>query len=110
MSTNEFDEAALAELREDLGDAFADFACRFLASARSELEAARKDLQAGDLAGAGARAHALKGTAGYFGAVALADCLARLQRAAASGDGGGAASAAVEASQALVRLGPRIGA
>ena len=82
----DLDESQLAELREDLGDAFAGFVDGFREMARGLPAEIDADLARGALADAAARAHKLKGTAGYLGAVKVADSLARLQRAAETGD------------------------
>lgn len=80
------DLGALAELEEDLGTAFGPFVQGFFASAPRDLDAGAAALDAGDGVAAANLAHRLKGTAGYLGAVALADCLGRLQHAAHGGD------------------------
>ena len=104
MSTGEFDDEALEELRDDLGEAFDGFVDGFFANAASELAALEAGLARGDLDEAGERAHKLKGTAGYLGAAGLSDCLARLQRSAAAGDRDEAIRLAGEAVEALARL------
>ena len=76
---HEFDERALAELREDLGDSYAEFVVHFVATARVALDQIDAALHRGDLAEAGAQAHSLRGTAGYLGAMAMCDALDALQ-------------------------------
>jgi HPt (histidine-containing phosphotransfer) domain-containing protein len=104
MSIREFDDEALEELRDDLGEAFDEFAAGFFANATAELQALQAGLAAGGLGEAAERAHKLKGTAGYLGAVGLSDCLAQLQRSAEAGDTERAGRLAAEAVDALARL------
>lgn len=105
---SDLDESQLAELRDDLGDAFPEFVASFLDAARqlpAELEA---DLARGALAEAGARAHTLRGTAGYLGAVKTAGTLGRLQRAAEAGDADAARALVRSVAQDLASVAPRL--
>lgn len=79
LPSHEFDEHALAELREDLGDSFAEFVVHFVATAQVALDQIDAALHRGDLAEAGAQAHSLRGTAGYLGAIAMCGALDALQ-------------------------------
>ena len=80
------DEEALAELCEDLEDAFPGFVTGFLAGAEDALGDLGRALAAGDLAAVAQEAHRLKGTAGYLGAVRLGERLAALQQAGEARD------------------------
>jgi HPt (histidine-containing phosphotransfer) domain-containing protein len=82
LPPHEFDQRALAELREDLGDSFAEFAVHFIATAHTALDQIDAALHRGDLAEAGTQAHSLRGTAGYLGAIAMCDALDALQHGA----------------------------
>ena len=91
LSADEFDEQALTELRMDLGASFSGFVEQFLTSANSALNEIDELLQ-GDseqcaAAEVQAQAHSLRGTAGYLGAVGMADALDSLEQAARSGEG-----------------------
>ena len=68
------DEEALAELSEDLGDAFVPFVARFLDSARGALEEMRGEAATALWSAVAERAHGLKGSAAYLGADELAAC------------------------------------
>jgi len=107
---SELDEAALGELREDLGDAFGPFVERFLSSAGEALDALDAELARGATAEAAARAHSLKGSAGYLGATALAEALGGLQRAGERGDAAQAGVLARAARERLQRVLPRLAA
>ena len=82
---NEFDERALAELREDLGDSFAEFVAQFIATAQLALDEIDAALRRGDADEVVAQAHSLRGTAGYLGAVAMCRALDALQNGAQHG-------------------------
>ena len=86
ISTDEFDEDMLAELREDLGESFAEFVAQFQSRAGQTLDAIESSLNAGEHEQAANDAHGLRGTAGYFGALALQTHLRAVQLAAQSGD------------------------
>jgi HPt (histidine-containing phosphotransfer) domain-containing protein len=104
--TNPLDVDALAELADDLGEAFPEFVHRFIDTAARELEAVDTALAAGDCARAATHAHALRGTAGYLGARLLAAALAALQGAAHGGDPAGALAHAAQARRALADVTP----
>jgi len=87
LTAEEFDEQALAELREDLGDSFAGFIEQFMTSARAALVEIDEAVQRGDYHGAIAPAHSLRGIAGYVGAVAMGNALGALQQAAQLDEG-----------------------
>jgi HPt (histidine-containing phosphotransfer) domain-containing protein len=100
------DMGALAELEQDLGEAFTPFVHRFLAATAGDLEAVQGALRAGDCASAAARAHSAKGTAGYLGAGALVTCLGALQHAAQRGDHARAGELTTIASRLLDEVAP----
>ena len=91
LSADELDEQALAELRIDLGGSFAGFVEQFLTSANCALNEIDKLLQGNNeqcaTAEVRAQAHSLRGTAGYLGAVGMADALGVLEKAARCGEG-----------------------
>ncbi|WP_054774274.1 response regulator [Methylogaea oryzae] len=71
------DEAAIAELRELLGDQLPDFLRKFHETSTLQLQAARVALAQADVAALQRSIHTLKGSAGAVGAMSLADaCLA----------------------------------
>lgn len=82
LPADELDEPALAELRDDLGEAFPDFTRQFISTAEAAFDEIDRLLHQGDGAGAAAQAHALRGTAGYLGALTLGQALDALQQAA----------------------------
>lgn len=82
LRADELDEQALAELREDLGDAFPGFVRQFIATADAAFDEIDRLLAGGDGAGAAAQAHMIRGTAGYLGALTLGQALDALQQAA----------------------------
>ena len=82
MTQQDFDPQALAELREDLGEGFADFVSSFLTRLRemqNEMRAAATSAQFDVVA---QLAHSLKGTAGYLGATELTRLAGELQQSA----------------------------
>lgn len=100
------DEEALAELSEDLGDAFVPFVARFLDSARGALEEMRGEAATALWSAVAERAHGLKGSAAYLGADELAACLGALQRAAQAQADADAARALDGVAEALDRVAP----
>ncbi len=80
------DEEVLGDLRDALGEGFDDFVRRFIASAEAGVDAMDRAFAGDDLERVAARAHDLKGTAGYLGATDLARRLGLLQQAAEAGD------------------------
>ncbi|MFT5448265.1 MAG: HPt (histidine-containing phosphotransfer) domain-containing protein [Gammaproteobacteria bacterium] len=80
LPTDELDEQALMELREDLGDAFPGLVTQFLATADAAFDEIDSLLERGDGAGAAAKAHLIRGTAGYLGALTLVQALDALQQ------------------------------
>ena len=80
------DPLVLQELREDLEDAFDGFVQKFLGNARESLAMMVTAAQRGESEAVGHQAHALKGTAGYLGAVKLCAQLEKLQQTAKDRD------------------------
>lgn len=102
------DTAALAELAEDLGEEFAPFVARFLDAAPAALDAVDAALGRGAPDAAAARAHELKGSAGYLGAGALAACLGELQHVAERGEPDRARQLAARARALLGEVSPML--
>jgi HPt (histidine-containing phosphotransfer) domain-containing protein len=105
-SVDTLDVGALAELAEDLGEAFPDFVHRFLASTARELDAIDAALIAGDGERAATLAHTMRGAAGYLGARVLEARLGAVQGAAQAGDRDGAREHGVQARHALAAVAP----
>ena len=100
----------LQELREDLGPEFATFVKKFLETAArtmEELGAAVRERNASTVA---TRAHSLKGTSSYLGAVTLTSLLGTLQRTAEAGDLDAAAGILLQAREAYERIVPALAA
>jgi HPt (histidine-containing phosphotransfer) domain-containing protein len=81
------DRSLLAELSEMLGPRLETIIETFVTHLDGHLASIREALDAGDMAALRAAAHRLKGSAGSIGALALSDVAARLEHAAADGDG-----------------------
>lgn len=75
-----FDEEALSELVEDMGESMGKFVNGFLMTLDETRSRMRLAVDAGRLAEVGDNAHRLKGTAGYLGAVELVQTLTDLQQ------------------------------
>jgi HPt (histidine-containing phosphotransfer) domain-containing protein len=85
LAAHEFDESALVELREDLGESFAEFVVQFIVTGQAALDEIDSAIAHGDGERASAQAHSLRGTAGYLGAVGMCRALGTLQHAAQNG-------------------------
>jgi len=100
------DDDALAELREDLGEAFSPFVSRFLENARGAIAQLGDEVRAADWESVAERAHGLKGSAAYLGAGELASGLGSLQRAAEGRAEAEAAAALARVATAMERVAP----
>ncbi len=101
MSDPEFDDEALAELREDLEDEFDTFVATFLNALDEGVAAMLRAAADADFASVSETAHGLKGTAGYLGAVALVTRLTELQRDARDATDATSIQAQIDAITAL---------
>ncbi len=75
----QLDRQVLAELREDLDDAFAGFVQTFMRNGRLTLAHIAEALESDQPEEVARLAHSLKGTAGYLGATGLSSRLENLQ-------------------------------
>jgi HPt (histidine-containing phosphotransfer) domain-containing protein len=80
------DTAALDELRQALGEDLAAIIDEFLLELDSMVGVIEVAVEAGNPSATAKHAHALKGSAGNMGAVALADVSAQIERFAKAGD------------------------
>jgi HPt (histidine-containing phosphotransfer) domain-containing protein len=81
------DESVLAALAAELSDALMpELVATFVAEARGRVAAVEQAAADGDCARAGEQGHALKGSAGTFGAAALHDLASALETAGREGD------------------------
>lgn len=77
----------LAQLEEDVGtELLPEILATFLVETERRVRALAARARAGDIAGAADEAHALKGSAGTFGAMALRQCACELEQAGRAGD------------------------
>lgn len=93
--------STLGELREILGDDLLDITSLFAEQVVIEADALKQQIAAQDLIGVIRHAHAMKGSCGNVGALALSLWAAALEKSAKAGDLP-AAAAAVEALPALL--------
>ncbi len=93
--------STLGELQEILGDDLLDITALFAEQVVVEADALKQQIQAQDLGGVARHAHAMKGSCGNVGAMALSVWAAALEKAAKTGDLA-AATTAVNALPALL--------
>jgi len=84
--TRYIDTAALDELKEALGEDLAAIIDEFLLQLDSMVGVIEAAMEADNPSATAKHAHALKGSAGNMGAVALADVSAQIERLAKTGD------------------------
>jgi CheY-like chemotaxis protein/HPt (histidine-containing phosphotransfer) domain-containing protein len=78
----------LTFLEEDVGsDLLREILLTFIEEGERRLRLLEARVEAGDAAGAAAEAHALKGSAGTFGAMALRQCVHEMEESGRAGDG-----------------------
>jgi len=96
--------ARAARMLEALPEVFRPLLGELLDALAASLDEAVRALSGGDLAGAAAAAHGLKGACMRFGLEELARMAAQAEECARAGDGKGAASALEEFSAVLAEL------
>lgn len=85
--------STLGELREILGDDLLDITTLFAEQVVLEADALKQQIQAQDLSSVAQHAHAMKGSCGNVGAMALSLWAAALEKSAKAGDLAAAAAA-----------------
>jgi HPt (histidine-containing phosphotransfer) domain-containing protein len=104
MGSEDLDEAVLGQLAADLGEAVAaDLVLAFVEEMRGRQEPLRAAAGAGRHDVLGAEAHALRSSAGSYGAARVHALAARLEQACRQGDGPSAARLAAEAPAQIAR-------
>ncbi len=81
LGTNAYDDQALARLVGDDAALLADFRQRFVLSALNTMDEMRRAASSGDMAALADLAHRLKSSCRVIGAVSLAACCDRIERA-----------------------------
>jgi CheY-like chemotaxis protein/HPt (histidine-containing phosphotransfer) domain-containing protein len=79
-------QRTLAYLEEDVGELLPDILVTFLQEVERRLALLAQRVGVGDTAGAADQAHALKGSAATFGAIALRHCVQEMEQIGRAGD------------------------